>query len=341
MRRLPLVGGTLVVLALLVAGLWFRGTPAREPAVAPARNAEPVVAPAPLPAPTPTEPSPRLAGRLEFGADGAFVATPAALAWIDSFLFAHRHLPDELRRARLEEALRAALPPSAHAGALDLARRNLAFREAARGAFAEGQSAGDLDRHLQWLRELRRRTYGAELAEALFADEEATLRVQLEMRRAAERLADDPEAREAALAALAEEWPDEVRERHARTTAPLRLARDTAALREAGASDAEIFALRAERVGPEAAERMAALDAERAAFADRLARYREERAAEIARGASAADLEALRAEIFPPAERDHVARLDAIDAQREARSAVVEAHEDAPNPPGAETTTPP
>ncbi len=343
MRRLLLGGAAAVTLALLGAGLWFRGEPVRERVPTPARTGPMERAPAPAPPSSAavTEAAPRPSGRLELDAGGAFVATPSALAWIDSFRFALRHLPDAEQQVRLEDALRRDLPPSAHEGALDLARRNRAFREAARLAFEGGDGAGDLDRHLQWLRELRRAHYGAELAEVLFAHEDEALRLQLEMRRAAERHADDPAARRAALDALADEWPEETRERHARTTAPLRLAQETAALRDAGASDAEIFALRAERVGPAAAERMAALDAERAAFAERLARYREARAAEIERHGAAADLEALRDAFVPPAERDRVARLDAIDAQRSERAPTADttAREEGTRPP-LEGTTP-
>ena len=59
---------------------------------------------------------------------------------------------------------------------------------------------------------------------------------------------------------------------------------------------------------------MAILDAERTAFADRMARYRAERDALRARGGSEQEVDRLRAAIFPPQERERVRKLEAIAA---------------------------
>ncbi|MCP3985670.1 MAG: lipase chaperone [bacterium] len=278
----------------------------------------------PTPAVLPTGRTPTgLSGRLRVDADGRFVADPDALAWLRSFLLAHRHLdlgnPDggglegEAFDAALRDALQSSLPATAWAGALDLARRFLAFRAAARKELSDPALAasGDLERRLQWLRELRRRSFGAELAERLFGEEEATLRVQLAMRRVHQDASLDPAARQRELDALEEQLPQSVRETRARTTAPLRLAQEEAALRDAGAGDAEIRTLREARVGPAAAERLAALDEERRTWHLRLDAYRTEREELLSEGMDADGLRGLRTRHFAEHERLRVERLEA------------------------------
>ncbi len=246
-------------------------------------------------------------GRLEVSSDGRFLANPAALAWFDSVLLAMRDLPEEVRQERLFAALQEALPPSAHRGAEDLARRLLAYREAARTEFAEEASVRgvDLERRLQWIRELRREHFGTVLAESLFGEEEAAALARIEAARA-----EDPQA------ALRERLSPEERERLDRATAPQRLEERVAARRAEGASDAEIFALRAEAAGPEAAARLEALDIERAAFAERMQRYRHEREELVRGGGGAEEVEALKARIFPPDQAERIGLLDKIEAER-------------------------
>lgn len=261
-----------------------------------------------------TEPmDPVLSGRLQVDAGGRFVADPDALAWLRSFLLSHRHLEAGAFEAALRNALHAALPASAWPEAEALAERFLAFRAAAREELNDPALAasGDLERRLQWLRELRRRSFGTELAERLFGEEEARLRVVLAMR----RVRDDPslsqEERETALEALEEEFPTAVRETRARTTAPLRLAQEERALRDAGAGDAEIQTLREARVGKAAAARLAALDEERRAWEQRLKAYRGEREELLTAGTDPEALRELRARHFAEHERLRVERLEA------------------------------
>ena len=85
------------------------------------------------------------------------------------------------------------------------------------------------------------------------------------------------------------------------------------ALRDEGASDSEIFAVREERYGSEAAERLAALDARRADWKRRLAAYRAERDGLLADGAASqeAALDALRERHF---EANEITRVRALEA---------------------------
>lgn len=95
---------------------------------------------------------------------------------------------------------------------------------------------------------------------------------------------------------------------------PLRHASEELALRESGASEAEVDALREERFGREAADRMAALDADRADWAARVTEYRSEREALLATMDDFAEREAalndLRERHFSEDERKRVEILD-------------------------------
>ncbi|MAE94979.1 MAG: hypothetical protein CL910_09995 [Deltaproteobacteria bacterium] len=318
------------VAGLLIAALLFSGggdpveeaaapvptAPVEEPAAPAAVAEEPVETDPPPPAAV--APEAPLSGRLQVDGSGRFVPTRHALTWIRSFLLAHRHLPEAEQEARLLEALRAALPETAWPEALDLARRTLAFRQAARKEFSEGSVApgADLEQRLQWLRELRRAHYGPELAALLFREEEAALELRLAMRRVREDPNLDEEERAARLEGFVAELPEAERRRVERATGHLRLTRDTEELRAAGASEAEIHALRSAQVGEDAARRLAALDEERARWALRVEAYRRERELALGRGVTEIDLEQLREAHFEAAERERVRRLDAISDQR-------------------------
>jgi lipase chaperone LimK len=119
------------------------------------------------------------------------------------------------------------------------------------------------------------------------------------------------------FAALEAQLPDSVRAARAAATIPPRLAEDEAALRAAGGSAEDIQALRARIVGSDAAERLAALDQQRAEWQGRVDVYRQERAA-IAQDPSLAPdqrdtaIEALRARDFSGSELLRIRALDGM-----------------------------
>lgn len=269
---------------------------------------------APLPASLAgTEPD----GGLARDAQGRFVPTRDALDLFDYYLAASGEESPERIRARIEAAIGARLADPAPA--VDLLDRYLAYREAVRALFEdEGAAELPLERRLQRVRELRRAHFGAELSSVLFGDEEARWRVDVERLRVLRDPALDAEARAERLAALEAELPEAVREARAAATAASTLRRDEARLRSAGASDAELHALREARFGPAAAERLAALDRARADWDSRVAAYRAERARLEARGfpdprARTAALDALRDAHFQGAERLRIEALDRLD----------------------------
>jgi lipase chaperone LimK len=234
----------------------------------------------------------------------------------DHFLAATGEEPLAAIRARIVAVLRARLPATAAAEAIDLLDRYLAYREAARRLSPPPDPAAGLDQ----VHDLRARMFSAAVAQAFFANEEAAIRAGL-ARQAV--LADgtlSPAERDRRLAEIDAQLPAAVREARAAATAPLDQMSREQAMRAAGASDAEIAAARTAALGADAAARLAELDRSRAAWSDRLARFRAARAALLADG-SLDDAERRRridellARSFTPEERIRVQALDRIAAQ--------------------------
>lgn len=262
-------------------------------------------------------------GGLSVDAAGHFRPDRDALALFHYFLAASGEEPLAVIRQRIVDEIHRRLAPPADGEAVAFLDDYLDLRDAVRALAEGGEIPHDLERRLQWLRELRREHLGP-LAEDVFAEEEAAVLVDLERR----RVALDPELDEAEraerLAALEAQLPERVREARRRARAPARVHADVRALREAGADEDAIFAVREATFGAEAAERLAALDAERAAWERRLAAYRDARVALLDELGLAADaeertladaerarLEALRRSHF---EEHEVLRVRALDA---------------------------
>ena len=308
--------------ALLLAGAWLLGGDGLPPAGAagpvggPRAARAPVVAPVDLDPHRPALPPPpdSLAGTdpdgaLPVDAAGRLIVTRDVLDLFEYWLSASGEEPLTVTRARIEAEI-ARLPEPAMSQALDLLDRTLGYRTAMGELHAEGLGDADLERRLQRIREVRRAWFGEAERDAFFAAQEARWEVDL----ARHRVMRDPELSEAEraerLAALEERLPPAAREARAAALAPVRLREDEAALREAGAADAEIHALRERRFGPEAAERLRALDERRAQFETRLAAWRARAAALRAEGADADEIDAARARAF---EAGELARVQALD----------------------------
>jgi lipase chaperone LimK len=311
-------------LALVAAvAVWRRYDAPTAPGAAPLAMTAPAAATPATPPPAAPPASLRdseVDGALVLSADGRFVATPDAIRFFDYFLSATGEEPLPALRARIEAAIAQRLPPPAARDAVALLGRYLAYRDAAAHIAADPRIAAsaDLDRRLQWLRELRREVFGAELAATLFGDEERAIEAGIERRRViADDSLSDAEKR-SRIEALEATLPPAERAARAAATLAARLAEQEKLLRESGASESEVRALREEWVGPEAADRLAALDERRAAWERRLADYRAARdpiASDASLGPDAreAALESLRARLFDAPERMRVRTIDEIE----------------------------
>lgn len=318
MRRAGWLAAVCVAAAIGGAGLWMRGAardaarvsvPGAPPATAgsatvttPDGEASAAPAPAPSDAPPASLRGAEPDGALHVDAAGRFVPDRAALARFEWYLSATGEEPPGALRARIVRHLRASLPPGAAAQAEAFLDQVEGYRAAMRALFERGAAPDDLERRLQWIRETRRAHFGPELAEALFGEEERVALLDLERRAVVQDASLTPEERDAKLAAIEARLPEDVRAARASATAPVRVAKQVATLRARGGSEAEVFAVREQAFGADAAERLAALDAKREAWKARLEAWRGE-------------LAAIEADPTIPAEQ----KTAAIDAARKAR----------------------
>ena len=324
MSRARFFGAGLLLCAVVIVATRPReAAPVREPTAPEATRAA-----ADPPPPSPGAPDAPLAGLrgtapsggLTVDAEGHFVPGPEALLFFQYYLSASNEAPIDVLAGHIQAAIAERLDPPADAEARAFLARYLDYLAAGDQEFRAPGLADPaaLERRLQWVRELRREHFGPALAEHLFGERERALEVHLERRRIARDPGFDPEADRERLEALEAAYPESVREARARASLPLRHAAEERALRESGASEAEVDALRERRFGPEAAARMRALDAERAAFAERLAAYRRERDATLADledpGARAEALATLRAAHFDESEVHRIRILDRQEA---------------------------
>lgn len=251
-------------------------------------------------------------GAYPVDAAGRLRPSPDVLRRFDYFLSTSGEEPLEVTRARIEADIRAELGPEAAEDALDLLARYLAYREAARELQASGLADDDLETRLQRVRELRRAHFGKGTAPLLFEEQDRLAEAALERARIESDPSLDEDERRRRLEGVEASLPEALAQARARALLPLELAREEAALRESGADADAVRHLRESRVGAEAAQRLAALDAARDRFARRLGAYRVERDALLASDPEG-DLEALRAAHFAPHELPRVRGLDRID----------------------------
>lgn len=208
-------------------------------------------------------------------ATGRFVATPDALDLFDYFFVAHGEEPDADIVARIEAEIDRRLDPATRSAARRLLARYLDYRRRGAALAAEADGRSPAETH-DAVVAMRREVFGAD-AERLFAEEEARARVALAQREiAADPTLADHERREL-IEALYAELPEEERAARERATAPARWLRAEAALRDAGATAAEIRAEREGRFEPAVVERLAELDRQRELWDARVAEWRLER----------------------------------------------------------------
>jgi lipase chaperone LimK len=332
-RVVGLVGGAgLVGLAVLaLVALDLRGTASPPAPTAGAAPGDPAVRAAPVAAPLTTRPvpvaaaddvatPPTLPGSLEGAdADGAVAADASGQLVIDlelrrlfdHFLAASGEEPIATMRARIIAALHARLPDRAATEAIAILDRYLAYRDAARNLPPTASDRAGLAQ----VHELRARMFSPAVARAFFADEEAATFAALDRRDVMTDPALSDAERARRVAELEARIPAAVRTTRAAAMVPLEAMDREAALRAAGASDAQITAARTETFGADGAARLAALDRTRAAWDARLARFREARATLLADAtlddaARSARLDALLAQSFTPPER---IRVEAIE----------------------------
>jgi lipase chaperone LimK len=251
--------------------------------------------------------------------DGHLVVTPGARWFFEYFLSASGEESLEQLRTRIVAEITKRLPAAGARAAIDLLDRYLTYRDQV-GALQESGAAADLEQRLTQLHVMRQQIFGDANATALFGEEEQVQAVDLQRRRVLSDQTLSPDERERGLDALEQQLPATVRQARSETMAALRLQQDEQQLRDAGGSAEDVRALREQRVGAAAAERLDALDRERVQWHQRLDDYGQARQSiednpALSPDARVQALEALRAERFTPQERLRVEALDQVRHQ--------------------------
>jgi lipase chaperone LimK len=254
-------------------------------------------------------------GALRVDENGNLIVGPEILVLFDYYLSATGEESQDAIRARIVAAIERRLPAGrARAEAISILDHYIAYRADSKSLRAAGD---DLSARLEALGQLRRRHFG-DLAEELFGAEERAHAVAVEQRKVLQDSSLSAEERGEKLAALERQMPEETRRAREEAVRPLRLRADEEAMRAEGATDEEIQRRRVEALGPEAAERLGALDRKRAEWKRRLAEFRDKRA-EIQRdepdpGRQKAAIERLLEASFTAMERIRVEAADKMDA---------------------------
>lgn len=213
-------------------------------------------------------------GSLDAGPDGHLRVAPGILLLFDYFFSASGEEAEAVIVARITAHARAHLGEPALGEALALLDHYLAYRAAAGGLRPEATAT--IAERLQAIHELRRAHFG-EAANALFGDDERAGAVAVEKSRVLQNPELSPEEKEDGLAAAEEGLSAADRRAREEVGAVLQRTADEATLRAAGADAAEIRQFRSGTLGVAAADRLEALDRERAAWKARVEAFRAER----------------------------------------------------------------
>jgi len=138
-------------------------------------------------------------------------------------------------------------------------------------------AVADMLRAFQERRDLRVSVLGRETADGFFGREEAEDRYVLAMKALSEADHLSAEERQARQEILEQRLPADIRAARERSAVAVTLQEKTQRLRDSGATEAELWRMREEVVGPEAAARLASLDQGREQWQERVSVYRKER----------------------------------------------------------------
>ena len=230
--------------------------------------------------------APSLQGTLPDGAvhvalDDSVVADAQLIELFDYYLSTVGEKSPAAVRAEIERELDRTLRPNAAAAAKRVLVRYIAYRQALAGLQSDrslaGPDAAALKRRLNALRGLRAQYFSQREIAAIFGREDAANAEALARMEIRDDRSLSAPQKQARLAALDAGLPAEVR---AAREAPLKIVRvqeEAERLRAGGAGEEDVFRLRAEAFGADAAQRLADVDREEAAWKRRIDTYLAER----------------------------------------------------------------
>ncbi|MEZ5511813.1 MAG: lipase secretion chaperone [Gammaproteobacteria bacterium] len=259
-------------------------------------------------------------GALQVDTDGNLVIDLGVRRVFDYFLATIGEESLEEIRARLALYLQQHLPAAAAQQAWDVLTRYLDYKDALAELPGHDGSYDGMRDSLQRARELRDAMLGPTLADGFFREEDEYADVALQYIDYLRDPALTAQEKQQRVEALLSNLPDNARQEIQSTGRPLQIEQSVQTLREQGASSDDIWLYREQQFGSAAADRLAALDAQRAQWQQRYEYYRQQRAAietsALDDSDKAAGIIRLRAEQFSDAEQKRVDVLDRITVDK-------------------------
>jgi lipase chaperone LimK len=210
-----------------------------------------------------------------------FVASAGLVLLFDYYLSAIGEKPLEAIRTEIERELAQRLKPEAAAEAKRLLARYLAYKhdliDVEKNAQAAGGSPQAIRNRFTLMQDARRRHFSEREIQAMFGDSDARDMDAIARLEIAQDASLNNEQKRERLAQLDATLPAAVREDRDEPLKVLRLEEAAQNLRAKGASDDDIYRMRAAALSPEAAARMAQVDREDREWRDRVAAYLVER----------------------------------------------------------------
>jgi lipase chaperone LimK len=301
----------LAATALVVIGL--QGLPATAPRMADAVPAQADAAPLAATSLAGTTPD----GAAMAAADQSLVLDPALIRRFDYWLTTVGERPIAAIRSDVEHDLDAHLGPRAARQAKDLFTRYVRFKEALkarRPAQPTGRSVDILREGLRAMLALRATVFTDAESQALFGPQDAEASAALARMSIEQDPALSDAQRRDKLVALDARLPASVRAEREAPLAVVHLEEAAQRLRAQGGSEDDVYRMRAAATSPEAANRLADLDRDEAAWKARIAAYQAQRGTVLASPGSDADRAAaltdLRTRSFTPEEQRRLAAYE-------------------------------
>ncbi|KUM03283.1 lipase secretion chaperone [Chromobacterium subtsugae] len=221
-------------------------------------------------------------GAVKAAADGALQVNQELRRLFDYYLAAlgERELP--AIRAELRAYLQRTLSAGALKQAMALFDRYVAYRQSLAGMAVAASS--DLAQRLARAQSLRLQYFSQAEVEGLFGDEDRYDAFTAKRLAILANSALSAAEKQRQIALLEQQLPPALRAAREEPVKHLQLAEAEAELRKRGGGEQELYALRAGMVGQAAADRLASLDKEEAAWQQRVADFNRERAAILQNG---------------------------------------------------------
>ena len=251
-------------------------------------------------------------GAVHVAPDDSVVADAQLIELFDYYLSTVGEKSPAAVRAEIERALDRTLRPAAAAAAKRVLTRYIAYRQALAGLQADrrlaGPDAAALKRRLNALRSLRAQYFSQREIAAIFGREDAANADALARMEIRDDRTLSAQQKQARLAALDAGLPADVRSAREAPLKIVRVQEEAERLRAGGAGEEDVFRLRAQAFGADAAQRLADVDREEAAWKRRIDAYLAER-----RGLrDEAEIAALRSRMFSA---DEQRRLPAYESR--------------------------